>query len=530
MEEEDMQQQESSPKRIKRRQDDGFRSRSRSRGIVTLSDDILEYIFSYLSIKLAIKIGTLSSRFRNSWIYSRNLDFDEEFAEGQSREEFIRIVDRVLKLHMGRKVCRFRLFFDPSEKVLQVDEWIRFAAMKGVEEVDLDFSAGSERILIYKIPDFLLDCGSVMVLKLTLCEFMPPLISFNGFGSLTTLSLSRVDVTDQILHSVFQTCLLLENLDLNKCLELDNLRISARNLRRFKKLKITDCKNLYCLKIDAPTLHSLHYSGNGKLMFSFGSTSNLKDAMLDFTVSMFRGFGETLYMENLPFKLVHVKILTVSSIFLQGLSPKYVNGELKAIQFCLHNLKEFQLLMETVSYCNPYDIALFLKNCPWLERIFIDLKGFSFYHGIYWELHAKQPLAQLGCKFQHLKSVKLNGFKFEELEMLLVKFVLEKAIVLETLFLVPDKNQYKITYTGDMQIGISREVQMGSSRIGKDLGKVWPELGNALGPDCEIEIGSIVAGPVLGERDQTSSPALEVDEVEAEDRENQGSADHGDQV
>ncbi|XP_042516202.1 putative FBD-associated F-box protein At1g61330 [Macadamia integrifolia] len=412
----------------------------RSRGTDDLSEDVLEIIFSYLPIKSAVQMGVLSSRFSNSWVYCQNLDFGKNFARGRSTEDFTRIVDQVLNLHLGSKVCTFQLFFDPRQKIRQVEEWIRFAVKKGVEEVDIDFSPGKNLNLI---PDFLLDCGSLKVLRLNFCEFLRPSFSFNGLLSLTTLSLTRVGITDNIIQSVFNSCLLLENLDLNKCLGIRNLGISAKNLRRFKVLKVTDCYNLSLLYIDAPTLQSLHYSGKVRRFIFSSSTLNLKYAMLNFSASMSKGIEENLYMRNLPFYLAHVNSLTVTSIFLQGLSPKYVDGEFRAIQIRLYNLKEFQLLMEKSSYCNPFDIVIFLKNCPFLERIIIDLKGFSFHCGYYWELYGKKPLVQLDCKFHNLKSVKLKGFKFEECELLLLKFVLEKAIVLEDLSLVPDYKNRK---------------------------------------------------------------------------------------
>lgn len=57
----------------------------------------------------------------------------------------------------------------------------------------------------------------------------------------------------------------------------------------------------------------------------------------------------------------------------QLLAP-IVAGE-KIIQKKIHfsNLKEFQLVMERDTFINPLDIALFLSNCPCLERVFIDV-------------------------------------------------------------------------------------------------------------------------------------------------------------
>jgi len=49
------------------------------------------------------------------------------------------------------------------------------------------------------------------------------------------------------------------------------------------------------------------------------------------------------------------------------------DGVFQEVQYCLMNLRELQLFMHGGKFCNPYDITMFLKNCPSLVTLFIDV-------------------------------------------------------------------------------------------------------------------------------------------------------------
>lgn len=137
--------------------------------------------------------------------------------------------------------------------------------------------------------------------------------------------------------------------------------------------------------------------------------------------------------------LTYVNVLTVTSTFLEGLSPNFANGRLCEPQFCLWHLKEFHMSIG-ISFINPSDIASFLENCPNLERIFIDLGESSFERGYLWEVQARERFEKCNPSFQSLKVVKVTGFKFQKLELELVMFFLKKAKTLESLALVSSRN------------------------------------------------------------------------------------------
>jgi len=49
------------------------------------------------------------------------------------------------------------------------------------------------------------------------------------------------------------------------------------------------------------------------------------------------------------------------------------DGIYQEAKYCFVNLIELQLFMKGGMSCNPYDITMFAKNCPSLEKLFIDV-------------------------------------------------------------------------------------------------------------------------------------------------------------
>ncbi|KAM7500843.1 hypothetical protein LguiA_025257 [Lonicera macranthoides] len=173
----------------------------------------------------------------------------------------------------------------------------------------------------------------------------------------------------------------------------------------------------------------------------------LKEAILNFRTRSYRNLSQ----EELILEVAYVNVLTVNGTFLEGLSPRFVDSELRGPQFLLLNLKEFNLSMG-ISHINPCDIVVFLENCPFVERIFIDLGDSSFENGYYWVYHAKEKFEQCNPSFKRLKIIEVKGFKFRRLEIEMVKFFLEKARSLERLALVSSKNKYPKFFSQDVNI------------------------------------------------------------------------------
>ncbi|XP_031398539.1 FBD-associated F-box protein At1g61320-like [Punica granatum] len=205
--------------------------------------------------------------------------------------------------------------------------------LEGVEELDLDFFGATSHLLF---PFDLSSIHSLRILELSFCQINFPL-TLNNLHLLETLVLSRVRSPEDLILAGFKTVSSLKN-----CFE---------NIARLRDA---------VLNIAAP--------GGLKL------NHQIKDIIWD---------------------LARLRTLTVSASFVEDLCPTYKGGALQRMQFSLLLLSEVQLLMEDAIYCNHFDIALFLMNCPCVEKLFIDLNGWPFQGSVYWKMYLKQGLEQI---------------------------------------------------------------------------------------------------------------------------------------
>ncbi|KAI8525358.1 hypothetical protein RHMOL_Rhmol13G0224400 [Rhododendron molle] len=72
-----------------------------------------------------------------------------------------------------------------------------------------------------------------------------------------------------------------------------------------------------------------------------------------------------------------------------------------------------------------------------ISTTFLELGEYSFEYGCYWEMLGKDMYENYDANFFRLKRLVVNGFKFEKLELEMLKFFLNKAGVLDSVALVP---------------------------------------------------------------------------------------------
>ncbi|KAJ1434797.1 Leucine-rich repeat domain superfamily [Sesbania bispinosa] len=337
---------------------------------VNLPDDVLENIFSFLPLKDAIVVGcNVSTKFKSSWRINRQFVFGKDFALRYTREDLITLVDRLFDSHRGTDIQNFNLHVDPIGIENLILKWLSICIQKNVEHLEFHFF----RHGFILDSDFVSKLKKLSTLKLVRCEIqLPPL--FSGLRFLQTLILWQMEMTEEKLECLVMNCKLLVNLDLFNCSRIRLMNIHARHHLHFKTLKIASCRDLFGIEIDAPTLKSLFYAGHmPRIRFGHGVT--LDEAFLNFTPT--RTYMLASEVEFLTNDLHHVRVLTTSALFIEALSARIRDGWLyREAQFCLLHLRELQLFMEGGSYCNPYDIVMFLKNCPSLESLFIDVSNY----------------------------------------------------------------------------------------------------------------------------------------------------------
>jgi hypothetical protein len=275
---------------------------------INLPDDILDRIFSFLPVKKAVQVGVLSTRFRNTWVFNRNLFFDRDFSG--SRSEFFEIIKRVFNSHVGSTIKSLRLSFDPSGAESVIERCIEISIEKGVEEIDLDFYQSWKP---FKLSSQYIDVESIKILKLIFCEVdIPP--NLQGLRFLHTLELRKVDLTTKAMETLFRHCLLLESLELWQCNEIRRLNVFGRNLKRFKVLKLGHCTDIMKIYVEAPTLHSIYYTGT-VVSFEFAEVLQLDEVLLNFIPS--KSFTQACAIETMVSGLSHVSVLTTTSVFLE---------------------------------------------------------------------------------------------------------------------------------------------------------------------------------------------------------------------
>ncbi|WOL08852.1 F-box/LRR-repeat protein [Canna indica] len=419
----------------------GRRSQDR---ISNLPDHLLQSILSLIPLKSAVRTSILSRRWRHLWqhslVSSATLDFGGDFASSQSPKDFAATVAWYLRLHGDQKLDRLRFLFAPFDLFLpDIDTWIAAAARKEVKELELDLSQGILSCVDghyidgrqpYLLPESLFRCEALTHLSLSRCDFDDD-VRFGSFGHLSSLNLSHVNVTDEMLESLLADCPLLESLSLRNCQRLDAIRILGPPRLRLRELTLVDCFNAYEVEISAPKLQSFRYFGRLFDLDEFDNISKLVDAQILLTTDEYDEYGFIEFISHFS----KVQVLTLCSTTLTHLAnEKFEGGDL---QILFPNLQELQLVMESMTEEHLSSIYDFLEFCPspFLEKLFVQLpRDVQESVDIRHLTTARQGPPDV--PFNHLKVIKINNFQGSNNEMKLVKFFLDRAIALESLVLV----------------------------------------------------------------------------------------------
>lgn len=133
-------------------------------------------------------------------------------------------VRRVSEYQGNKVIDSFRLqgYNLDSEYCCSVDEWIRFALSKGVEELHLAFGCHVKRKSRYVFPPRLQVGWTIHLKHLSLEKCILRLLTtgFDEFSRLTTLCLTEVTLDPSQMANLFSVCVLLESLTLIQCGEL----------------------------------------------------------------------------------------------------------------------------------------------------------------------------------------------------------------------------------------------------------------------------------------------------------------------
>ncbi|KAL6227343.1 hypothetical protein ACLB2K_001302 [Fragaria x ananassa] len=226
-----------------------------------LPDEILVSILSLLSLKEAQATSILSRRWQYVWAYCITLNFAENILvrfrelDREARElercRYVNWVDSVLKQHRAVNIELFRVAFNRGPRS-SIDEWIQLAMRKGVQMLELDFSAHAPLLdEKYRFSGKLFGIGETSGLESSCSEYI-------GFKCLKVLDLKSVEV-DQVVPEYFiSNCPVLERL---AWCERDPVIPKLPNLKRLE-LEFDDNDNYALLHLasfikESPCLHTL---------------------------------------------------------------------------------------------------------------------------------------------------------------------------------------------------------------------------------------------------------------------------------
>ncbi|KAJ4705719.1 FBD-associated F-box protein [Melia azedarach] len=246
--------------------------------ISKLSDAILVNILSRLTIKEAARTSILSTRWRYLWRYFTGcLTFDNPMAMVRypfkyydvgsdsfevKRFKFVSWVNHVLSSLQGQSsIEQLSICCDISSQA-DVDNWIKFAVEKRVKKLRLDFTG----FTVYSLKGR--------------CTFPShDNIPYSSFSSLTSLSLTLVDITGDVLENLLSHCPLLQVLSVQRSLRVKKLKVSGGPSHdlKLKYLKLYFWVSQYIEIDNAPNLIYFEYGGNQKIPISFRNVPNLAE-------------------------------------------------------------------------------------------------------------------------------------------------------------------------------------------------------------------------------------------------------------
>ena len=205
----------------------------------SLPPEIKGDILSRLNVEEAVRTSTLSSTWRDAWTNMPKIFLrDGNFA----RTKFVTLVDMVLSLHKGTIEK-----FDISGEGSYHDEFARWMLMlsrRSPRSVRIELNSGPG----YRIPSCLFSIGDLEILHLQNCIISLPRV-FQGFKSLTYLSLNIFSSTDRDIQNLISFCPVLTDLILTSFEGINRLNIQAPKLEYLNVYGAFEDINL-----DAPNL------------------------------------------------------------------------------------------------------------------------------------------------------------------------------------------------------------------------------------------------------------------------------------
>ncbi|KAJ0448990.1 putative F-box domain, FBD domain, leucine-rich repeat domain superfamily [Helianthus annuus] len=371
--------------------------------LTRLPEEIRSHILSLMPTKFAVQTSILSKRWRYSWMFVTNLDF--EFIPAiHGLNSFLESVDLVMELCKTSQLQSFRLDF-PGWRLpnSRVSNWIDKAVRLNVRELDI------EVIEQVELPLSLFTCKTLTKLRLkTAFRECPCRVNL---PCLKTLAIFVYKNPFLNAFKLIAGCPVLESLYL-KVSFYDGVEDYIFRIPTLKRLKLTFLCSPVVNKVvlDVPNLEYLFVGGTPCSIFVMKNVSSLVEASIslyDFTYD---------HLQKLTFEHLWAELLKgVSGV--KSLSVKRMSSTLHLPTFL--NMKHLELK----SFWPSRRILQFLENSPELKHLYIEkLEGSCWI----------EPKLVPACMPTNLTTIKFSVYKWSKCDIPFLKYTLGNAEALKT--------------------------------------------------------------------------------------------------
>ncbi|KAG7574219.1 F-box domain [Arabidopsis suecica] len=350
--------------------------------------ELLLYIISFLPFESARLIPLVSTRFRSVW----NKAILVSHSHNGSIEDISHVVSRFInnfdEHDPTKNTRRLELHVDKSTFVSTI------LAPHNVMHMSFFFSGDS------KIEESF--CW-----RLEINDQIPRRVDSSSF-LVKTLCLDSVNsLTHEVVSSMVLEFSLLDSLKICGCKGLTSLTIDSPT--KLLHLSISGCPKLRYLEIISFKLKKFHYQGSLPLI-KIHEHFNLTKAIFDVTK------GPSYYNNGLdigPLSLIikNSQYLTLCRWMFEELIKPSISSSWRSFQF--YKLQELRWIDNSMNQENINSMISFLKLCPSIERLFIDIDSNTYSSNGEVSVDADHA-SEHARVLRDLKLVKLEGFKSEE--------------------------------------------------------------------------------------------------------------------
>ncbi|KAJ0669163.1 putative F-box domain, FBD domain, leucine-rich repeat domain superfamily [Helianthus annuus] len=376
-----------------------------------LPQDILSHILSLIPMKSAVQTSILSKRWRYSWMFVTNLDFDDIHSDPiHGLDILLNFVDRALESRQMSQVELFRLHFSKIRApVSKVSSWIDWAVRLNVREFDI-------HVIRLELPLSLLTCKTLTKLSIGLSGRM-----YHIWGPQSPVNLPCLKTLDIVLwktpfliaFNLIHGCPVIENLSL-EVKDCGDEKEFKYNIPTLKRLKLTyayvtkDVRNKVVLNV--PNLVYLFVGGVLYSSFVMEDLSSLIEASVSIREKEYRCYLLDGLLKG---------IRGVQSLSLQCASFHLIDISARDLRLpVFSNMKHLELK----DIWEPKLILKLLHCSPQLEHLCIEKNPNDFWS------YPKWVPACVRRSLTTLKYLKCDGRKYD---MELLKYLLRNAEVLK---------------------------------------------------------------------------------------------------